>query len=311
MLELSDRTQETQDHLNNPYGAELVNLIAVPERISELQSQSRDWPSWDMTARQLCDLDLLMNGGFSPLRGFMTRTDYEGTCSNMRLKNGMLWPIPITLDVTEDFARKIGPGGTVALRDPEGVMLAILHVEELWRPDLLAEAKMVYGAATTGHPGVAYLLNQTHPWYVGGNLEGIRPPSHYDFRTLHLTPAELRAEFIRLGWRKIVAFETQNPMHRAHQELTLRAAKHVGAKLLIQPSVVMTRPGDVEYYVRVRCYQALLSKYPDDTAKLSLLPLVTRMSGPREALWHAIIRKNYGCSHFIVGRDHAGSSSDT
>lgn len=311
MYELTDRTQETQNApLNNPHGGELVNLIAVPERISELQSQSRDWPSWDMTARQLCDLELLMNGGFSPLRGFMTRTDYEETCFKMRLKNGMLWPIPIILDVTEDFAKRIGPGSIVALRDPEGVMSAALHVEEVWKPDRLAEAKMVYGATTVAHPGVAYLLNQTHPWYVGGHLEGIRPSSHYDFRSIRLTPAQLRAEFVRQGWRKIVAFQTRNPMHRAHQELTLRAAKQVGANLLIHPSVGMTRPGDVEYYVRVRCYQALLSKYPEDTVKLALLPLAMRMAGPREALWHAVIRKNYGCSHFIVGRDHAGPGND-
>jgi sulfate adenylyltransferase len=301
----------TRDHLNPPHGGELVNLLAAPERVSELQHRSCHWPSWDLTPRQLCDLELLVNGGFSPLRGFMTSMDYEGTCSKMRLKNGMLWPIPITLDVTEDFAGKIGPGSTVALRDPEGVMLAVLHVEEVWKPDRLAEAEMVYGADTTAHPGVEYLLNQTHPWYVGGTLEGIRPPSHYDFRTLRLTPAELRAEFIRLGWRKIVAFQTRNPMHRAHQELTLRAARQVGANLLIHPSVGMTKPGDLEYYVRVRCYQALLSKYPKDTAKLSLLSLAMRMGGPREAFWHAIIRKNYGCSHFIVGRDHAGPGNDT
>ncbi|MGB2888454.1 MAG: bifunctional sulfate adenylyltransferase/adenylylsulfate kinase [Candidatus Acidiferrales bacterium] len=312
MLQLQEVSfYKTQDHLNPPHGGELVNLLAAPERASELQHRSRQWPSWDMTARQLCDLDLLMNGGFSPLRGFMTRMDYEGACSKMRLKSGMLWPIPITLDVTEDFAQEIRPGSTIALRDPEGVMLAVLHVEEVWKPDRLAEADMVYGTTSTAHPGVAYLLNQTHPWYVGGHLEGILPPSHFDFRNLRLTPEELRAEFIRMGWRKIVAFQTRNPMHRAHQELTLRAAKQVGANLLIHPSVGMTKPGDVEYYVRVRCYQALLSKYPKDTAKLSLLPLAMRMGGPREALWHAIIRKNYGCSHFIVGRDHAGPGNGT
>jgi sulfate adenylyltransferase len=311
MLELKEScSYRTQDHLNSPHGSELVNLIAAPERVCELQSRSMDWPSWEMMARQLCDLDLLMNGGFSPLRGFMTRTDYEDTCCKMRLKNGMLWPIPIILDVTEDFAKKIGPGSIVALRDPEGAMLAALHVEEVWKPDRLAEAKKVYGTTTTAHPGVAYLVNQTHPWYVGGHVEGIRPSAHYDFRTLRLFPAELRAEFIRLGWRKIVAFQTRNPMHRVHLELTLLAAKQASANLLIHPSVGMTRPGDVEYYVRVRCYHALLSKYPENTVKLALLALAMRMAGPREALWHAIIRKNYGCSHLIVGRDHAGPGND-
>jgi sulfate adenylyltransferase len=229
----------------------------------------------------------------------------------MRLADGTLWPIPVTLDVSEEFARSINPGRTIALRDPEGVMLAALHVEEIWQPDRQAEAKAVYETTDCDHPGVEYLLRQAHPWYVGGRVEGLYLPSHYDFRTLRLAPAELRGEFVRLGWRRIVAFQTRNPMHRAHQELTLRAAKTVEANLLIHPSVGMTKPGDVEYYVRVRCYQALLSKYPKDTVKLALLPLAMRMAGPREAVWHAIIRKNYGCSHLIVGRDHAGPGNDS
>jgi sulfate adenylyltransferase len=299
------------DHLNPPHGGELVNLLATPDRSFELQSASRDWPSWDLTPRQLCDLELLLNGGFSPLRGFMSRGDYESVCSKMRLANGLLWPIPIDLDVTEEFAKKLEAGKTVALRDPEGVMLAALHLEEVWLPDKLAEAQSVFGTGSGGHPGVAYLLKQAGPWYVAGRLEGIRHPVHYDFRNLRRTPAELRAEFIRMGWRRVVAFQTRNPMHRAHQELTLRAAKSVGANLLIHPSVGMTKPGDVEYYVRVRCYETLLSKYPKDTVKLNLLPLAMRMGGPREAVWHAIIRKNHGCSHLIVGRDHAGPGNDT
>lgn len=299
-----------QDHLIPPHGGQLVNLLATPERCFELQAASRDWLSWDLTPRQLCDLELLLSGSFSPLCGFMSRADYEGTCSKMRLADGTLWPMPITLDVTEEFAKKIAPGSAVALRDPEGVMLAVLHVQDVWKPDREAEAKMVFGTTSTVHPGVAYLTQQSHPWYVGGRVEGIRLPAHHDFRTLRLTPSELRTQFTRLGWRKIVAFQTRNPMHRAHQELTFRAAKEVGANLLIHPSVGMTKPGDVEYYVRVRCYEALLARYPKDTAKLSLLPLAMRMGGPREAVWHAIIRKNHGCSHFIVGRDHAGPGKD-
>jgi len=251
-----------------------------------------------------------LNGGFSPLRGFMSRADYEGVCCSLRLKNGILWPIPIVLDVSEEFAKSIGPGKTVALRDAEGVMPAALHVDEVWQPDRMAEVEAVYGTTSTLHPGVEHVLQRTNPWYVGGRLEGIQSPVHYDFRSLRLGPAELRAEFVRLGWRRIVAFQTRNPMHRAHQELTLRAAKKVEANLLIHPSVGMTRPGDVEYYVRVRCYQELLSKYPKDTVRLSLLPLAMRMGGPREAVLHAIIRKNHGCSHFIVGRDHAGPGND-
>lgn len=299
-----------QDHLNPPYGGELVDLMAPPERASRLQAESRDWPSRELTARQLCDLELLVNGGFSPLRGFMSRADYESTCSRLRLSDGTFWPIPIVLDVPEKFAQSTGPGSMVALRDPEGVMLAALHVEEIWKADSCAEAQAVYGTTSCNHPGAEYLLKQTHPFYLGGKIEGIHSPTHYDFRPLRATPAELRAEFIRLGWRRIVAFQTRNPMHRAHQELTLRAAKQAEANLLIHPSVGMTRANDVEHYIRVRCYQALLSKYPKGTVKLSLLPLAVRMAGPREALWHAIIRKNYGCSHLIVEQDCANPGND-
>ena len=298
-------------HLIPPHGGELIQLIAGPERIAELKSQSKEWPSWDLTARQLCDLELLLTGGFSPLRGFMTRADYEGVCHNMRLANGTLWPMPVTLDVTEEFAKKLTPGTSkVALRDPEGVMVAVLNVEEVWQPDRKAEAQAVFASTSAAHPGADYAMNKANPWYVGGTLEGTQPPSHYDFRNLRLTPAEVRAEFARIGWRRVVAFQTRNPMHRAHVELAFRAAKQVEASLLIHPVVGMTKPGDVDYYTRVRCYQLLLSKFPQSTAKLSLLPLAMRMGGPREAIWHALIRKNHGCSHFIVGRDHAGPGSD-
>src|SRR5690242_1820586 len=241
----------------------------------------------------------------------MGRADYEGVCSNMRLKSGAIWPMPITLDVPEDFAKKLQSGSSkVALRDPEGVMVAVLNVEEVWQPDRQAEAKAVFGTTSRVHPGVDYLLNRGHAWYVGGRVEGLQPPTHYDFKTLRLTPAELRTEFARLGWRRVVAFQTRNPMHRAHVELTFRAAKAVEANLLIHPSVGMTKPGDVDYFTRVRCYQLLLAKYPPGTVKLSLLPLAMRMGGPREAIWHALIRKNHGVTHFIVGRDHAGPGSD-
>lgn len=299
-------------HLIAPHGGELINLIVDSARSAELKSHSKEWTSWDLTARQVCDVELLLSGGFSPLRGFMNRSDYEGVCHNMRLSNGVLWPMPITLDVTEEFAKSLKPGSSkVALRDPEGVMLAVLSVEEVWQPDRSAEAKAVFGTTSKAHPGADYTINKSNPWYVGGKLEGLQPPSHYDFRALRLTPAELRAEFARLGWRRVVAFQTRNPMHRAHQELTFRAAKQVEANLLIHPSVGMTKPGDVDYFTRVRCYQLLLSKYPQGTVKLSMLPLAMRMGGPREAIWHGLIRKNHGCTHFIVGRDHAGPGNDT
>ncbi len=299
-------------HLISPHGGELINLIVKSEKASQLKSQSKDWPSWDLTARQLCDLELLVTGGFSPLRGFMSRADYDSVCQNMRLSSGLLWPMPITLDVTEEFAKKLTPGSSkVALRDPEGVMLAVLHVEDVWQADRKAEAHAVFASTSAAHPGADYAINKANPWYVGGKIEAMQVPSHYDFRSLRLTPAEVRAEFARQGWRKVVAFQTRNPMHRAHVELAFRAAKQVEANLLIHPVVGMTKPGDVDYYTRVRCYQLLLSKFPQATAKLSLLPLAMRMGGPREAIWHALIRKNHGCTHFIVGRDHAGPGKDT
>ncbi len=299
-------------HLIAPHGGELVQLQVPAARAAELKAQSKDWPSWDLTARQLCDLELLMSGGFSPLRGFMNRADYDGVCKDMRLANGTLWPMPITLDVTEDFAKKLTAGSSkIALRDPEGVMLAVLSVEDIWQPDRKAEAQSVFASTSAAHPGADYAINKSNPWYVGGKIEGVQEPSHYDFRSLRLTPADVRASFARLGWTKIVAFQTRNPMHRAHVELTMRAAKQVEANLLIHPSVGMTKPGDVDYFVRTRCYQLLLSKYPHGTVELAMLPLAMRMGGPREAVWHGLIRKNHGCTHFIVGRDHAGPGKDT
>lgn len=298
-------------HLIPPHGGELINLNADAGRAAELKAQSRDFPSWDLTARHIRDLELLMNGGFSPLRGFMTRADYEGVCHNMKLTSGLLWPIPITLDVTESFANGLKQGSSkIALRDAEGVMLAVLHVEDVWKPDRKAEAEAVFRTTSPLHPGVNYLLNKENPWYVGGRIEGLQSPSHYDFKNLRLTPAELRVEFARLGWRRVVAFQTRNPMHRAHVELTLRAAKQIEANLLIHPAVGVTKLGDVDYFTRVRCYQRLLTKYPHETAKLSLLPLAMRLGGPREAIWHGLIRKNHGCTHLIVGRDHAGPGKD-
>jgi sulfate adenylyltransferase len=299
-----------QDTLNAPHGGTLVNLIAEPARAAELQAASQTWPSWDLTPRQLCDLELLLNGGFSPLAGFMGKADYEAVCAGMRLANGTLWPMPITLDVPAEFASTLTKGTTIALRDAEGVMLAALHVEDIWTPDREAEAQAVFGTTDKTHPGVG-ALDRAHPVYVGGRLEGLQLPVHYDYHPLRQTPAELRETFAREGWTRVVAFQTRNPMHRAHYELTLRAARDAGAKLLVHPVVGMTKPGDVDHYTRVRCYQALMTTYPENTAKLSLLPLAMRMGGPREAVWHAIIRKNYGCTHFIVGRDHAGPGKDS
>ncbi len=293
-----------------PHGGELKNLLVSKDRAAELRAESREWPSWDMTHRQLCDLELLLNGGFSPLTGFMAHAQWDSVCRSMHLPCGTLWPLPITLDLPKEMALRLDTGQKLALRDPEGVLLAALTVEEVWKLDKRAEATAVYGTIDESHPGVAYLMEEAHPFCVGGKLEGLQLPVHYDFREFRKTPSEVRRAFARAGWRRVVAFQTRNPMHRAHQTMTLQAAKELEANLLIHPVVGMTKPGDVDHYTRVRSYQALLRRYPKHTTKLSLLPIAMRMAGPREALWHGIIRKNYGCTHFIVGRDHAGPGLD-
>ncbi|MFQ5789585.1 MAG: adenylyltransferase, partial [Acidobacteriota bacterium] len=214
-------------HLIPPHGGKMASIMVMPDSRAGLHAQSRDWPSWDLTPRQLCDLELLLNGGFSPLTGFMGRADYEAVCSKMRLADGTLWPIPATLDLPEHLVQGLAPGSRLALRDPEGVMLAALNVEDVWQPDRRVEAEAVFGTTNREHPGVGFLMDSTHPYYVGGRLEGLQLPAHYDFRSLRFTPAELRSEFARLGWRRVVAFQTRNPMHRAHHELTLRAAREV------------------------------------------------------------------------------------
>ena len=290
-----------------PHGGQLVNLIPsqAAERIA-LKREAAQLPAWDLSPRQFCDVELLLNGGFSPLDGFMTRADYDRVCAEMRLASGALWPMPVTLDVTPEFAAKATPGTSIALRDPEGVVLAILDIAESWQPDRELEARSVFGTTDQLHAGVNVLLSRSNPVCLGGKLRGLELPRHYDFRHLRLSPRETRAQFEKLGWQRIVAFQTRNPMHRAHLELTFRAAQIAEANLLIHPSVGMTKPGDIDHYTRVRCYEKLTDHYPEQTTMLSLLPLAMRMGGPREALWHAIIRKNHGCTHFIVGRDHAG-----
>lgn len=295
------------DRLVAPHGGRLVDLQVGPQRRAELLAASADWPSWDLTARQSCDLEMLANGSFSPLTGFLGQGDYESVCLTMRLGDGTLWPMPITLDVPEELARI---GTTLALRDPEGVMVAALAIEEAWQPDTEQEAKEVFGTTDPTHPGVARLI-AANPWYVAGRLEVTNPPAHHDYLELRRSPAELRAHFEELGWTRIVGFQTRNPMHRAHVELTMRAARDHDANLLINPSIGQTKPGDVDHHTRIRCYRAVMSGYPEGMATLSLLPLAMRMGGPREAVWHAIIRKNHGVSHFIVGRDHAGPGTDS
>jgi sulfate adenylyltransferase len=296
--------------LKEAHGGELIDRYLSPKAAAAEKEASRDIPSWDLSARQLCDIELILNGAFSPLTGFLNQEDYDGVCKDMRLTSGVFWPMPVTLDVSEAFSQSVESGQKIALRDPEGVLIATMTVESIYRPDREAEAESVFGTKDDTHPGVAYLIHKANPIYIGGTLDGVEPPTHYDFNHLRESPKEVRERFRKLGWRKVVAFQTRNPMHRAHLELTFRAAKEVEANLLIHPVVGMTKPGDVDHFTRVRCYEHLLSHYPEQTTTLSLLPLAMRMGGPREAAWHALIRKNYGCTHFIVGRDHAGPGND-
>jgi len=304
-------TESRANKLTPPYGGTLVDLAVGQPQAEQLRAQSRDWPSWTLTPRQLCDLELLITGAFSPLTGFMSQADYEGVCQSMRLSNGFVWPMPVVLDVADDLAKKLTPDAMLALRDPEGRLLAALKVGDVWTRDQAREAREVFGTQDARHPGVDAVM-AGHASCVGGRVIGLELPAHYDFPSLRRTPAQLREEFAADGWSTIVAFQTRNPMHRAHVELTLKALSEVeGARLLIHPVVGMTKPGDVDHYTRVRCYQSVVQAYPKGVAKLSLLPLAMRMGGPREALWHAIIRRNYGCTHLIVGRDHAGPGRDS
>lgn len=265
-----------------------------------------------VSERQMCDLELLLNRGFSPLDGFMDSKSYHRVVHQMRLLDGTLWPIPIVFDVTEEQKLKLEnvKGSSISLCDQQGTILALLEISEIWRPDKLEEARCVYGTTSRDHPGVEYLLGQTGEYYVAGKLTKVSLPKHWGFPGLYRSPDELKEFFKEKGWDKIVAFQTRNPMHRAHVELTLRAAQKSGAHLLLHPAVGKTKPGDVDAFTRIKCYLGLLPYYPDGLATLSLLPIAMRMAGPREALWHAIIRKNYGCTHFIVGRDHAGPGKD-
>ncbi len=297
--------------LSVPNTAPIPELYVSYDSAQKLRLEAGDLPSWDLTQRQICDLELLMNGGFFPLKGFMTEADYDGVVETMRMADGTLWPIPVTLDVSEAFAAGVEPGQDIALRDPEGVILAILSVTDKWTPDKAREAEAVFSADDLAHPAVNYLHSTAGQVYLGGPITGLQPPVHYDFRARRDTPNELRAFFRKMGWRRIVAFQTRNPLHRAHQELTFRAAREAQANLLIHPVVGMTKPGDVDHFTRVRCYEAVLDKYPAATTHLSLLNLAMRMAGPREALWHGIIRRNHGCTHMIVGRDHAGPGKNS
>ena len=291
--------------------APIPELFVSYDSAQKMKAEAAELTSHDLTPRQICDLELLMNGGFTPLKGFLSEADYNSVVDTMRLTTGELWPMPITLDVSEDFAQSLEIGQDIALRDQEGVILGTMTVTDRWEPNKAHEAERVFGADDDSHPAVNYLHNTAGKIYLGGPVTGIQQPVHYDFRARRDTPNEMRAYFRKLGWRRVVAFQTRNPLHRAHQELTFRAAKESQANLLLHPVVGMTKPGDVDHFTRVRCYEAVLDKYPGATTSMSLLNLAMRMAGPREAVWHGLIRKNHGCTHFIVGRDHAGPGKNS
>ncbi|KAK3336832.1 hypothetical protein B0T19DRAFT_52288 [Cercophora scortea] len=299
---------------NTPHGGVLKDLLARDQgRHAELSAEAETLPALVLTERQLCDLELLLNGGFSPLEGFMNEKDYDGVVKENRLADGALFSIPITLDVSEETIAEVGlkAGARVTLRDfRDDRNLAILTIEDVYKPDKTLEAKEVFGGDEE-HPAVKYLFTIANDFYVGGKLEAVNRLQHYDFVDLRYSPAEIRQHFQKLGWEKVVAFQTRNPMHRAHRELTVRAARQHRANVLIHPVVGLTKPGDIDHFTRVRVYKALLPRYPNGMAVLGLLPLAMRMGGPREAIWHAIIRKNHGATHFIVGRDHAGPGKNS
>lgn len=291
--------------IQTPYGGELIDLMVDEERATELREASRDWPSWSLTPKQLADLELLLCGGFSPLRSFMACPDYESVRDSMRLADGTLWPIPITLGLPEELSRPLESGDRIALRDPEGVMLAAVRVEDVWEPDREREAEAVFGTTDERHPGVRQLFEGRGRLFIAGDLEGLARPTHHDFTALRLSPGQVRGELRSRGWERVVAIGTRNPMHRAQQELTLRAAAAIDGRVLLNPVVGPLRTGDVDHFTRIRCLRALLGQYPPGTAMLALLPLAMRAAGPREALFHAIVRRNHGATHLFVGRDYA------
>ena len=261
-------------------------------------------PRINLKGRVLHDLEVMLVGGFEPVTGFMNEDDYTSVLASMRLANGALFPIPVVLDVPQSSTYAVGE--SVLLCDSFGNPLSVMDIESRYTPDKEKEAQSVYGTTDRAHPGVQYLFAEMQDDYIGGSVRKIALPERNDFKQFRRTPAELKALFKERGWDKVVGFQTRNPMHRAHFELIKRAYEKTGAPVLVHPVVGMTKPGDIDYVTRVRTYDVVCNTHGKDFTELSLLPLAMRMAGPREALWHAIIRKNYGCTHFISGRDHAG-----
>ena len=299
----------SDSNLMTPFGGDLVNLVASVEMADELRDEAGRLPSIQISERAVCDLELLATGGFSPLERFMSQDDFRSVVEDMRTSNGTLFPIPITLPVDDDAG--ISLDGRIALRDPNNNLLAIMDVEEAYQWNMEETAREVFGTLDLRHPIVAE-MHQWGRYNISGRLQVIQLPERHDFSEMRLTPAQTRSALEKTGRRNVVAFQTRNPLHRVHEELTKRAAAAVDGVLLLHPVVGLTRLGDVDHYTRVRTYRALTELYYEpDRVLLALLPLAMRMGGPREAVWHAIIRRNFGANHLIVGRDHAGPGVDS
>lgn len=295
--------------LIHPYGNRLVDLLVAPEALPEIKSLSGTLPFLQLSERSVCDLELLATGAFSPLDRFMGQKDYERVLNEMRLASGHVFPIPVTLPVDPDPNIRVGE--RITLRNSKNELLALMTIEEIYEWDLEEVALKVFGTQDLRHPLVA----EMHRWgklNISGPLQVIQTPRHYDFQEIRTTPAQTRARLKSFGRSNVVAFQTRNPLHRAHEELTKRAVQEKNGVLLLHPVVGLTKLGDVDHFSRVRTYKALAENHYDpDRILLSLLPLAMRMAGPREALWHAIIRRNYGANHLIVGRDHASPGVDS
>ena len=281
------------------------SLVVHFRRAEVLRREALDLVSIDLNERQLFDLELILNRGFYPLTGFMGRDAYESVVHTLLLPDGSVWPIPICLDLGEAQAGMLVEGQKVALNDQEGFLLAILSVSDIWKPDKKEEARQVYGTTDhTRHPGVRMLYDEVKPWYIGGTIEGISLPIHYDFLQLRLTPTETVRRFTMNGWRRVLGFHSEQYLHCAHREMVLDTAQKVGAAVFLQPVVGLNHPGDVDFYTHIRCYQVFTEKFPPNMIMLGLSPFAGRMAGPRDALHQAIMRKNFGCSHFMVSPDH-------
>ncbi len=282
------------------------SLLVHFRRVEALRAEALDFRSIDLSSRQLCDLELLLNRGLFPLNGYLSRKDYDSVVSDMRLVDGTVWPMPISLDVDEQTAETFTIGERVGLNDQEGFLLAVLTVEDIWQPDKRKEATSVYGTDDPDeHAGVMQLYERIGSHYIGGRLEGVSLPIHYDFQHLRLSPSETVRIFTMNGWRRILGFHTNEYLHCAHREMVITAAREAGAAIFLQPVADLSHPGNLDYYTQIRCYQAFTDKFPANMIQLGLTPFASRKAGPKEALWQAIIRKNFGCSHFMVAEDHA------